>query len=187
MKNRVIGLIITALFGAGITVVNLTGEDATLPDGTVIDAKELPKHLTKTYRKRTLEDSITIFIHHTAVDADVAIENIAKYHVNHNGWPEIGYHSAVKPNGDILLLNDFEEISYHTRGQNTKGISIVLLGNYNEDKIGKDQLKSIKLITDALCKILKVKAIKGHQDAPNARTSCPGSNAQRVLEEVYFE
>lgn len=186
MKFRPIALIVSILMGAGITVYNYTGTDVTLTDGTTISTEELPKHLTKQYRNRTLEDSLTIFIHHTAVDADVPIENIANYHVNSKDWPGISYHSAIEPDGDILLLNDLSTISYHTRGQNTKGISIVLLGNYEEDQLTDKQLESVKLITEALCEVLKVRAIMGHRDAPGARTTCPGANAQKILEKQIF-
>lgn len=187
MKNyKPIALVIALLFSGGITVYNLTGTDVTLTDGSTISASNLPKHLTKTYKERSLEDSLTIFIHHTAVDADVPIENIAKYHVNHKGWPAISYHSAVETDGDILLLNDFSTISYHTKGQNTKGISIVLLGNYQKDEMSEDQIESVKIITDALCSVLKIKAIKAHRDAPGASTSCPGIYAYEELKKSIF-
>jgi hypothetical protein len=186
MKNRAIALIISLIASSGIAIYNYTGEDVILPDGTEFSTRNLPEHISKEYKNRSLEDSLYIFIHHTASPSSAKIENIAKWHVNHNGWPRIAYHSGIKSNGDILILNDLETLSYHTKGSNTKGISIVLLGNYNEEEITEDQLESLEILTDALCRTLKIKGIMGHRDAPNAHTSCPGDNAYELLTKELF-
>ena len=190
MKKNFIRLFATLLLGGSVAVYNYTGADIILEDGTTIKTKDLPTHLIKEYDKRPLNDtdSLTIYIHHTAVTSKATVESIANYHVRHNGWAGIGYHSAIKPNGDILLLNSLHTISYHTRGQNTKGISIVLWGNYNKDKVSDKMLESVKLITESLCNILPIKAIKAHRDAPNASTSCCGDNAYKTLKEqnIFF-
>ncbi|MFV9552086.1 N-acetylmuramoyl-L-alanine amidase [Algibacter sp. PT7-4] len=188
MKNRAIALIITMMVGAGLTVYNYTGESITLPNGTVIETSQLLEHETKHYAKRALKntDSLTIWVHHTAVSSSASIEAINNYHVKHNGWPRIAYHSAIEPDGDILILNHLSTISYHTKNQNTKGISIVLLGNYNEDEITQKQLKSLKQITEALCTILPIKAIKGHRDSKHSNTTCPGNKAYKKLKHELF-
>ena len=186
MKNRAITVLLGFIISAGVTIYNYTGEDVIMPDGTEFSTRDLPEHLSKEYKNRSLEDSLYIFIHHTASPSSAKIENIARWHVNHNGWPRIAYHSGIKANGDILILNDLETLSYHTKGSNTKGISIVLLGNYNEEEITDDQLESLKILTDGLCKTLKIKGIMGHRDAPGAHTSCPGDNAYNELETTLF-
>lgn len=186
MKNRITALIIGTILSVGGVVYNYSGEDVILPDGTEISTKDLPEHISKEYGERNLEDSLYIFIHHTASPSSAKIENIAKWHVNNNGWARIGYHSGIKSNGDILILNSLRTLSYHTRGNNTKGISIVLLGNYNEEELTDAQLKSLKIVTEALCQNLKIKGIMGHRDAPGASTSCPGDNAYKLLEKELF-
>lgn len=190
MKKRVLAVLIGLLTagGSGVVVSNYTGEDITLQDGTILETKELPRHLTKEYDKRPLNDtdSLTIFIHHTAVKADASIEAIANYHVNHNGWPGIGYHSAITLEGNVLILNDLHTISYHTRGQNTKGISIVLLGDYNENLLNENQINTLTLLTEALCETLLIKSIKPHRAAFNASTSCPGNNAFNQIKHLLF-
>jgi N-acetyl-anhydromuramyl-L-alanine amidase AmpD len=189
MKNRFYRYITALLIGGGgITVYNYTGTDIVLEDGTILETKELPTHLTKEYDKRPLNDtdSLTVFVHHTAVDADASIEGIARYHVNHNGWAGIGYHSAIEPDGDILLLNSLYTISYHTRGQNTKGISVVMLGNYDTETLNDKQIASLELVLNALCQVLPIKSIKGHRDAFSAHTSCPGNNAYNQIKHLFF-
>lgn len=188
MRNRLIGLFFSLLISGGVVVYNYSGEDVILPDGTEIETEDLKEHLTKEYKDRELKDidSLTIWIHHTAVTADASIEAINNYHVNHNNWARIAYHSGVMPNGNIYILNPLDKISYHTKGQNTKGLSIVLFGNYNKDELTDDQLESIKLITDALCLTLPIKSIKGHRDSQYSNTSCPGDNAYDVLTNELF-
>lgn len=192
MRKRATVIFITFLlggFGAKSyydtlpNVYNYTGENFTITDSTTFKTKDFIKHSTKTYRERniTVADTFSVYIHHLAVPASSSISGIMNYHVNSHGWPAIGYHSGIKENGDILLFNSLETISYHTRGQNTKGISIVLWGNYMDEYPKKEQIESLEIVLDALRQSVNIGEVSVHRRAPNARTSCPGDDAVKTL------
>jgi len=186
MKKRATQLVIAALFtlGSGVGIYNFTGTDVTLPNGEVIKTGKLTESLTKHYQERNIEDSLYITIHHTAGSKNQSLESIAKFHVEMNGWPAIAYHIAINDDGDINFLNDIEERTYHDSGENTVSIGVVLVGNYEEDLPSEDMIKSVKLVTDALCQSLKIKGIRAHRDT--SPTLCCGINAYVKLKDVFF-
>jgi len=179
MKNRVIALIVGLLSTGGIAIYNYTGTDIILTNGETIVSHDLPKSLTKHYKLRNIDDSLTIVIHHTAAPKDQSLENIAKFHVEKRGWPAIAYHVAINDKGDINFLNDIEEKTYHNSADNTNTIGIVVLGDYETEEPSYDALVSIKAVTEAICETLKIKGIKGHRDYKS--TLCPGKNLYNRL------
>lgn len=172
MKNRAIALIIGIMTAAGASVYNYTGTEVILPNGEEITTHNLVKDAKKVYSDRSIKDSLTIYIHHTAGSKSQSLENIAEYHVKNRKWPGIAYHVAVNEKGDVYFLNDIEKRTYHNSADNTKGIGIVAVGNYENYEPSDDMVESIKEITDAMCLTMKIKAIKGHKDSKP--TACPG-------------
>lgn len=183
MKNNILRIIAGLLLvgGSGYEVYNYTGNEIILPNGETMVTHDLPKSLTKVYRERSIEDSLTIVIHHTASSKTQSLETIAKFHVETRGWPEIAYHVAINEAGDVYLLNDIEEKTYHNSADNTNTIGIVAVGNYENDEPSEDLINSIEAVTDALCLTLKIKGIKGHRDYK--KTLCPGKHLYEELKE----
>lgn len=182
MRKYVLRLLATAvLSGTGYGVYNYTGTDIVLPNGETLITHDLTRSLTKDYKTRSLEDSLYITIHHTAGSKTQSVEAIADFHVNHRGWPEIAYHSAIDEDGNVYLLNFFDEISYHDSGENTKSIGIVLIGNYETEQLSDDTLESLKIVLNVICQELKIKGIRGHKDT--SPTLCPGANAHNILKQ----
>ena len=81
MKKRLAGIIASLLIGSGYGVYNYTGNEIILPNGETMITHDLPQSLTKFYKERSIEDSLTIVIHHTASSKTQSLETIAKFHV----------------------------------------------------------------------------------------------------------
>lgn len=180
-KSRIIGVIASLLLGGSYGVYNYTGNEIILPDGETMITHDLPQSLTKFYKERSIEDSLTIVIHHTASSKTQSLETIAKFHVEKRGWPEIAYHIAINDDGDIYLLNDIEEKTYHNSEDNTNTIGVVAVGNYEDYEPSEELIESIEAVTDALCLSLKIKGIKGHRDYKS--TACPGNYLYKELKQ----
>ena len=69
------------------------------------------------YRSRPRLAIRYIVVHHVGggVNRDYTALEIARYHVDANGWPGIGYHFLVHPAGQIDQVNQLETRSYHCR------------------------------------------------------------------------
>jgi N-acetyl-anhydromuramyl-L-alanine amidase AmpD len=135
------------------------------------------------YKKRKAEQIKGATYHHTGVTSKQTTENIARYHVFNNGWPGIGYHYVISPDGKIEQTQSDLSVSYHNGYNNTGYIGISCKGNFNNDQITDKQYDSMI----SLCNYLKgkyknFKFLVGHKEYPTARTSCPGKYSR--IEEI---
>ncbi|MBI5955983.1 MAG: N-acetylmuramoyl-L-alanine amidase, partial [Chloroflexi bacterium] len=137
------------------------------------------------YQRRDLGQIEGVVIHHTAVDVDLAARDIARYHVERNGWPGIGYHFLVHQNGDIDGCNDLEAVSYHADGQekingvgmnNWRYVGVALSGCFTEGRAptAAQMLAARWLIASIEYRLGRRLAVLGHKEL--GVTRCPGDN-----------
>jgi N-acetyl-anhydromuramyl-L-alanine amidase AmpD len=137
----------------------------------VIDT--LPKHSSKTYRKRSVNEIRKIVVHHSAcIGNNCNAAAYATYHVNSRGWAGIGYHYVIEKDGTIKQCNHDTTISAHCAGQNTNSIGVSLSGDFTREPLTDTQ----KLPLIWLLKHLRSKYgnldITQHKDF--SPTACPG-------------
>ena len=152
---------------------------------------KLPRHSTKRYGTRSVDTIRGILIHHSATscvcgvdlnlnDIDDAVEQVAKYHVEHNGWPGFGYGFVIPKTGEIYKTNKITTVSYHAgAGQNTIHLGICLLGNFETEKPTEKQWDSLKWLVGTLQAVYPNLYIKGHREV--RQTKCPGKNLFSLL------
>lgn len=157
---------------------------------------DLPKHATKVYPTRSLQDITTLTIHHTVSPPDRPIEQIAAYHVDHNGWPGIGYHYVIKDTGEIFQTNYLETKSYHAGSYNAPGdenlwsVGIALQGDFTLSPPPQAQLDAAKWLVELLkgpLLGLQLNSVLGHREMPGAQTQCPGNTYPAWLNYVKGE
>ena len=165
------------------------------PIEEVVD--ELPRHATRRYATRQLEAIRALVIHHSAVPPSVDAWQIARYHVEREGWPGIGYHFSIAPDGHIHQTQPLEAISYHAGDPgNQEGVGICLLGNFTNESPPDPQLDATaRLVAWLLSELnLPTEAVRAHCDY--RQTQCPGltwpalwrspllAATQRILDEA---
>ena len=71
-----------------------------------------------------------VFIHCSATDNQKHdnVETIRRWHVDDNGWDDIGYHFVITRDGKIHSGRDLEKIPAAQRGHNTNSIAICVTG-----------------------------------------------------------
>ena len=76
-----------------------------------------------------------IIIHCSATreGQDITVETIKDWHVNGNGWSDIGYHYCIRLNGDIEPGRGIEKRGAHVRGHNDDSIGICYIGGCEGD------------------------------------------------------
>lgn len=113
-------------------------------------------------------DYSSAVIHHTA-SPDVDIEEIRRWHMNDNGWTDVGYHFLIRANGDIQQGRSLLEQGAHAKGRNHM-VGIALTGY---DEFTKEQIKSLaNLLTT-----LRITHTERHHE------QCPG---QGLTEEFIY-
>ncbi len=115
-----------------------------------------------------------IIIHQadTPKSMDIGVEEIRKWHVEGNGWKDIGYHLVIRRNGLVEQGRPFEIAGAHAKGHNFDSIGICLVGGKPEFNFTREQLRSLSVHVDNLCARFKVAEVGGHRDYGS--TLCPG-------------
>jgi N-acetyl-anhydromuramyl-L-alanine amidase AmpD len=130
------------------------------------------------------EDSILVrkIIVHCS-DSDLEhhdnIETIRKWHVEENGWSDIGYHFIILKDGTVKEGRPINKIGAHTKGQNHDSIGICLTGKKD---FSIEQKKSATMLLRALCAKygLANDQIFGHKHFDTSKT-CPNFEINQIL------
>jgi N-acetyl-anhydromuramyl-L-alanine amidase AmpD len=122
-----------------------------------------------------------IIIHHSATKQGDA-ETFRRYHVQVNGWKDIGYHYVInngtyKPDGLIEKGRGEKEVGAHAIGYNNRSIGICLVGNFDEDRPTEAQMQAlVQLCKDIMQRYnIPAKNVLGHRET-GAKKTCPGKN-----------
>jgi N-acetyl-anhydromuramyl-L-alanine amidase AmpD len=154
-----------------------TGQGAgVVPQPTIkVVVDQLAKHTTDHYSTRARSQINSIVLHHSAVPASVGADRIAKYQVERQGWPGIGFHYFIYDDGRIEQTQPLEVISFHAGDANPTSIGICLAGNFTDQPPTEVQLLSTSQLTAWVLQELNlpIGAIHPHKDY--VITACPGN------------
>ena len=121
-----------------------------------------------------------IIIHHSLTNdsGTVSWSAIRKWHIEHNGWRDIGYHYGIEMVKKVpeIFVGRFEGHSgAHTRYYNKKSIGICLVGNYDAKEPEPEKLNLLIQLTKniAFRYDIPIKNVLGHCQLANYK-SCPG-------------
>ncbi len=143
-----------------------------------------------------------LIVHHTATsnnqsDWAAVVRAIWNYHVNSNGWDDIGYNFLVDPNGNIYDGRPDDTKGAHFSGHNSETSGISFLGTYTTTAPSSASIGAFENLAawKACQKNIDVLAIKyhsssglnlhtisGHRDGGN--TTCPGDMLYNQLENI---
>ncbi|WP_135079288.1 N-acetylmuramoyl-L-alanine amidase [Terasakiella sp. SH-1] len=133
-------------------------------------------------RERT--DFIIIHCSATKADMDIDAQTIRDWHVNENGWADIGYNRVIKRDGTIEQGRHDDAIGAHARGYNDKSIGICLVGGLGPD--GQAQSNFTFAQYAALANLLEEMKgqypqakIIGHCDVANK--ACPSFDVKSLV------
>lgn len=129
-----------------------------------------------------------IIIHCSATpeDRDVDVKEVRKWHMEGNGWIDVGYHYFIKLDGTIEAGRPIELIGSHTRGYNKGSIGIAYAGGMNKkntkpkDTRTEDQKESLVKLIKKIKKVYPEITIHGHNEFSNK--ACPSFS---VADEGY--
>ena len=123
----------------------------------------------------------SIWLHCSASDKpnhdDVSV--MRNWHVNGNGWSDVGYHYFIQKNGNIQEGRPISRIPSAQKGYNTGAIAIACHG-LKKENFTQAQMDSVialcKAITDSYTEKLR---IRGHREV--AAKACPVYDYRKVL------
>ena len=148
---------------------------------------KIKRHSFKKFPVLTASGKTTIAIHHSLTKQGLGgsnAESYAKYHVDTHGWPSIGYHYVIEPDGTIKWCNDIELRTYHVGNHNNYAIGICLTGDFRYEEPTNNQKDSLRNLVNALKKTYpNLKNVKGHNEFSGYEwKACPVFDYKKVLE-----
>ena len=121
-----------------------------------------------------------VFIHCSDSDwkhhDDISV--IRKWHMDENGWDDVGYHFFIKRNGTIQKGRSLELTPSAQKRNNVRTIAICLHGR---EKFTKKQFESLKKLCLEIHKSYQGKVtFHGHREVAREKT-CPNFDYVKVL------
>lgn len=119
-----------------------------------------------------------IVLHHSASpDHPILMDfdSIKRWHTEHNGWRDIGYHWVIEwvDNKLVALPGRPEwDTGAHCPGRNQDGIGICIVGNFQESEPDPEIYPFVADLCRQIINRHPIKEIGGHRDY--YATACPG-------------
>lgn len=132
-----------------------------------------------------------IVIHHSLTDdgENVSWGAIRKYHIEGNGWSDIGYHAGIELIGkdyEVFFGRMPDEVGAHCRelNMNKSGIGICCVGNFDLIKPPIEMVNKLLSLCKYFMRTYHIpwQNVLGHREAQamggvpsNKRKTCPGT------------
>jgi N-acetylmuramoyl-L-alanine amidase len=121
-----------------------------------------------------------IFIHHslTVDSGTVSWGAIRRYHVETNGWKDIGYHCGVELAGaeyEAMLGRPWDDIGAHCVGQNAVSLGICFVGNFDITPPPDAQLIVGAKLLKYWCRLFGIDPMSIYPHSLFADKTCPGT------------
>jgi len=130
-----------------------------------------------------------IIVHCTATPEgrNVSVDTIRKWHVEDNGWSDIGYHWVIALSGAIEKGRDESKSGAHAKGHNANSIGVVYVGGCDAKMNPKDtrtegQKESLRCLLEDLKGRYPNAQIIGHRDVSSK--ACPSFDAKKEYSDI---
>ncbi|CAL8105802.1 unnamed protein product [Calicophoron daubneyi] len=128
------------------------------------------------------------FIHHTATPSctgeasKARVQSIQNHHMNTNKWDDIGYSFLIDGDGVVFQGRGWGVVGAHTKGYNSQGYGIAILGNFATASPSAEALESAKRLIAAGVSDGYLRSdykVVGHRDV--CSTECPGNALYSII------
>jgi N-acetyl-anhydromuramyl-L-alanine amidase AmpD len=124
----------------------------------------------------------SIILHHSLTEdgSTLSWQAIRKYHIEENGWRDVGYHFGIElinNQYEVLLGRQLNEVGAHCRGMNSRSVGICFVGNFDESVVPDAQWSLGLKLVRGLIEVIGISKndIYGHYEFASYK-SCPGVN-----------
>lgn len=131
--------------------------------------------------KRKITD-ISIHCSATKEGIDITTSDIRRWHVQDNGWNDIGYNYIIRLDGTIEKGRPLYKSPAAVKGHNKNMLAVCYIGGIDENQVAKDtrtpqQKASMDYLIGELKRHYPEATVKGHRSYPNVAKACPSFDA----------
>ena len=132
-------------------------------------------------------NKIIIHCTKTREGQDISVDTVRKWHVEDNGWSDIGYHFFIDINGNLHDGRDITRKGAHTLGHNDDSIGVAYAGGVSDDLAWKDtrnkeQKETLLFLLTYLKTLFPKVEIYGHRDF--SAKECPSFDAREEYKHI---
>lgn len=122
-----------------------------------------------------------IIIHHAGVEDGPTAQwgAIRRWHTDHNGWCDIGYHAGCELIGDhyeVLMGRPWSINGAHCVGENDKALGFCFVGDFNNFPPPYEQVDEGARLIREWMRIYGLATTDIHPHRRYAATDCPGAD-----------
>ncbi|XP_044256396.1 peptidoglycan-recognition protein SC2 [Tribolium madens] len=150
---------------------------------TIISRSEWGARAPKSSKSLAQNPAPFVVVHHSA-DANCQnrqscknrVKGIQDYHMNHNGWQDIGYNFLIGGDGNVYEGRGWGIWGAHVPNYNSNSIGICVIGNFQSIAPSQTQLDALKQLISCAQEGNYIRddyRLIGHRQG--SRTSCPGN------------
>ena len=131
--------------------------------------------------KRKITD-ISIHCSATKEGIDITTSDIRRWHVQDNGWNDIGYNYIIRLDGTIEKGRPLYKSPAAVKGHNKNMLAVCYIGGIDENQVAKDtrtpqQKASMDYLIGELKRHYPEATVKGHRSYPDVAKACPSFDA----------
>ena len=136
---------------------------------------------------RSNTDMIVVHCAATKASMDIGYDEIRKWHVDQNGWDDVGYHYIIRRDGKLEHGRPVGFKGAHAPAVNSRSVAICLVGGMADDdgpenNFTLEQFLTLKdVINMLLGKYKDIVEVLGHCDVQENKPNCPGFNVKEWL------
>ncbi len=113
---------------------------------------------------------------------DIGVKEIRKWHVQDNGWSDVGYHAVCRRDGTIEIGRPEEQAGAHVAGHNVDSLAVCLVGR--KDFSPAQMLALVTLVRSWMRKYnITAQNVLGHTEL-DPKKSCPNLPLNAVRKAV---
>ena len=116
----------------------------------------------------------------TPAGMDIGAEEIRRWHIDDNGWSDIGYHHVIRRDGTVEPGRDERRIGAHAYGQNEDSIGVCMVGGKPDCNFTAAQWASLATLVRELLGRYPHASVIGHRDVSDK--PCPTFDAKSWVE-----
>ena len=135
---------------------------------------------------RSSTEYLVVHCSATKPSMDIGLREIKRWHVDDNGWRDVGYHYIIRRNGEVELGRSNRDTGAHAAGYNHKSISLCMVGGMAEDNSAENNFTAQQW-TALLDLVKQIKVdypeanVIGHNEI--SEKECPSFDVQKWKEQ----
>ena len=135
---------------------------------------------------RSSTEYLVVHCSATKPSMDIGLREIKRWHVDDNGWRDVGYHYIIRRNGEVELGRSNRDTGAHAAGYNHKSISLCMVGGMAEDNSAENNFTAQQW-TALLDLVKQIKVdypeadVIGHNEI--SEKECPSFDVQQWMKE----